>query len=319
MGEFACREVIGSLLWQDDYTLPGGANAALIRDRYLLFDVKDEDDEHFIKAKKGLYLAMQDALKRATDPVAGPYEAAYTRYLTSLGSSGRQANFATKGSLVLGLGSESVLETGITLHHTYGTPVIPGSAVKGLASHYCDQVRGATQPKFRLGQEYHKALFGASDDSGHIIFHDAWIHPDTVVGSLKGDIMTPHHADYYSGEAEAPTDFDKPVPISFLSIRGTFHVAVSCDVQDADGKKWEGLAFQILSDALKEWGIGGKTSAGYGRMAKVEEGLPVKKPASPERVTIAGRADSRPAPQTENRPVNSYQASYRNSHQRNYR
>jgi len=35
--------------------------------------------------------------------------------------------------LVVGLGAESVLETSLTLHRIYGYPIIPGSALKGLA------------------------------------------------------------------------------------------------------------------------------------------------------------------------------------------
>ncbi len=255
----ACRDAIKAL-WHD-HILPNCTNASLIRDKYLLVDVKDK---RFTDAKKGLYDAMQHALIQAT----GPYEAAFKRYVSSLGSSGKSGNFRTRGQLVIGLGSESVLETGITLHHTYGTPVIPGSALKGLASHYCDQVRGATTTGFRREGVYHNALFGTDEDSGHIIFHDAWLTPGSLTSSLRRDIMTPHHGDYYSGKSAAPTDFDDPNPVSFLSINGTFYISVSCDcdTDDENGKKWEDLAFRILSDALREWGIGGKTNAGYGRM-----------------------------------------------------
>jgi len=38
--------------------------------------------------------------------------------------------------IVIGLGGESVLETDITLHHLYGIPFIPGSALKGLTRAY---------------------------------------------------------------------------------------------------------------------------------------------------------------------------------------
>ncbi|MCX7926276.1 MAG: hypothetical protein N2554_10760, partial [Fimbriimonadales bacterium] len=34
--------------------------------------------------------------------------------------------------IAIGLGNASPLEVGLTLHHTYGMPVIPGSALKGL-------------------------------------------------------------------------------------------------------------------------------------------------------------------------------------------
>lgn len=38
--------------------------------------------------------------------------------------------------MVIGLGGEHVLETSMTLHHVYGVPYIPGSAVKGMVRHY---------------------------------------------------------------------------------------------------------------------------------------------------------------------------------------
>jgi CRISPR-associated protein Cmr6 len=38
--------------------------------------------------------------------------------------------------VVVGLGAESVLETSIRLHRVYGFPIIPGSALKGLARGY---------------------------------------------------------------------------------------------------------------------------------------------------------------------------------------
>jgi hypothetical protein len=79
--------------------------------------------------------------------------------------------------------------------------------------------------------------------------------------------MTPHHSDYYSNKDDAaPTDFDDPIPITFLSVVGSFNISVSCDVQNSDGEKWTKLAFKILTEALGEWGIGGKTNAGYGRL-----------------------------------------------------
>jgi CRISPR type III-B/RAMP module RAMP protein Cmr6 len=126
---------------------------------------------------------------------------------------------------------------------------------------------GAINTNFKLGEEYHETIFGTTEDSGHIIFHDAWITPESLEDSMKPDVMTPHHGDYYSKKDEAaPTDFDDPNPITFLSIAGSFHVAVSCDVQSEDGEKWAKLAFKMLTEALREWGIGGKINAGYGRL-----------------------------------------------------
>lgn len=39
--------------------------------------------------------------------------------------------------MIVGLGNESVYETSMTLHHIYGIPYIPGSAIKGVVRNYC--------------------------------------------------------------------------------------------------------------------------------------------------------------------------------------
>jgi CRISPR-associated protein Cmr6 len=266
--------------------------------RYLQVAVKEDGHND---AKIALYHSMQIAIENSKDL----YKIAFNRYRQGLKNSTSEGLFRTKDGIrmVLGLGGENVLETGLTLHHVYGTPYIPGSALKGLASHYCDQVWGARENnlkwdakdrpdkpefRFRRGGEYYNLLFGTTEDSGHIIFHDAWIHPESVIDALGKDIMTPHHGEYYKGNG-APTDFDDPVPISFLSISGTFCIAVSCDIQNDDnGRKWQNLAFTILSEALEHWGIGGKTNAGYGRLQKDQQ-IPKVSPEYTTRLSIAGK------------------------------
>lgn len=246
-----------------------GTNAGLLRDKYLraLLDDKGKNDTD---SRSELFNVMRKSLNHSISV----YQSAHQRQKTGIPGPKEEGLFSTTSRLIIGLGGESVLETGITLHHTYGTPLIPGSALKGLASHYCDQVWGTKENDdgFKkkvdggLQGQYYKAIFGNTEDSGHIIFHDAWITPDTMADSLQPDVMAPHHGDYYSGKA-APTDFDNPNPISFLSVVGTFHVAVSCDVPGIEGHTWAKLAFDLLKEALEQWGIGGKTNAGYGRLA----------------------------------------------------
>jgi len=277
----SCRAAISNW-WKNDH--PSGANAGLLRDRYLRVAVKDKANHP--GARRDLF----DAMRQSTAQSEEVYQVAYLRHLASLEASflqkpNAEGFFQTKGRMIIGLGGENVLETGLTLHHTYGTPMIPGSALKGLAAHYCDQVWGKSddkdRDKFKLGEEYHKTIFGTTEDSGHIIFHDAWILPECLIDSLQPDVMTPHHGDYYSKkEGAAPTDFDDPNPVTFISIVGIFHVIVSCDVAGEDGKKWAKLAFDLLTQALKEWGIGGKTNAGYGRLARL--GQEEKSESSPE-------------------------------------
>lgn len=190
--------------------------------------------------------------------------------------------FATSGRLVIGLGSESVLETGLRLHHTYGVPIIPGSALKGVASHYCHEVWGQRHDPqareenkaFRRGGSHHSLLFGTTDDGGVIVFHDAWITPESLNnGALRLDVMTPHHPKWQTNEAP-PTDFDSPVPVSFLSVAGTFDVRLSwsgsAGTPTDRAENWTSLAMTLLREALAEWGVGGKTSSGYGRLVPPE-------------------------------------------------
>lgn len=264
-----------------------GANAGLLRDRFLQVQGKENEEkkEETHRARKDLFVEMQKSLLNSSEF----YRSAFNRQKNMIQIPKAEGEFEAIGRLIIGLGGENVLETGITLHHTYGTPIIPGTALKGLASHYCDRVWGwgANKPGFKRNKEYYKIIFGSTadsvdKDSGHIIFHDAWITPNSLEGSLKTDVMTPHHSDYYSGaplpsgELAAPTDFDSPKTITFLSIFGTFHIAVSCDVvgekneagNEFEGQKWAELAFGLLTDSLRDWGIGGKTNAGYGRLGK---------------------------------------------------
>ncbi len=207
------------------------------------------------------------------------------------------------GRMMVGLGNASPLEVSVQLKHTYGVPIIPGSALKGLAAHFCDQVWSQENQEFAKSVEDEKdgqpiqhpgklyqTLFGDTDASGYITFYDAWIQPehlDQENSGLLWDVMTPHHGAYYSGRTYqngpdkgqriAPTDFDDPNPIAFLSVSGTFHLGISCslpeptDPQLTTTKQWLALALQLLQQALAHWGIGGKTSSGYGRLRKDNE------------------------------------------------
>lgn len=275
----ACRE---SLL---EVSREKGAHPGLLLSRFLRIPVQDEEKEH-PEERLNLFRAVQTA-QQSTE-LQQLYQLAFTRRQQAL-QDATQTWVTVHGRIIIGLGEESVLETGITLHHTYGVPILPGSALKGLAAHYCDQVWGAQHPEFkkevyeeghekpRSGQ-HHQILFGTNENSGHIIFQDAWIRPDSLIAPNQGlvlDVMTPHHSEYYMAKDEtAPTDFDSPTPLLFLSVAGTFHIAVSCDVTDANGKAWELRALHLLTQALATWGVGGKTNVGYGRMSTPSQTSP---------------------------------------------
>lgn len=226
--------------------------------------------------------ALFDAALTASrsDSLCAMYTDAFERWTRALatGTAHQAKDLATTGRLLVGLGSENVLEAGLRLHHTYGVPVIPGSALKGLASHYCHDAWGQRHSKnaaeenhlFRRGGGHHSLLFGTTEDGGVITFHDAWVTPVSLRdGSLRLDVMTPHHPRWQMNDAP-PTDLDSPVPVSFLSAAGTFDIRLSWSGPAAtpseQAEAWTVLAMTLLQEALAEWGVGGKTSSGYGRL-----------------------------------------------------
>jgi CRISPR-associated protein Cmr6 len=172
-----------------------------------------------------------------------------------------------------------VLEVGLRLHHTYGTPVIPGSALKGLAATFCHTSWGQAHLSsvdepvgdFRRGGRYHALLFGTTEASGEIEFHDAWLTPESLGTAFHLDVMTPHHREWQLDKA-APSDLDSPVPVSFLSVSGMFDVRLSwagpSGVPNAQIDAWTALAMDLVIAALDERGIGGKTRSGYGRLTR---------------------------------------------------
>jgi len=95
-----------------------------------------------------------------------------------------------------------------------------------------------------------------------VTFFDALYVPRSAPQDrpLVLDVVAVHHPEYYRGEDSPPADWDSPTPVPFVSTRGKFLVAL------VGPDEWVKAAFQILALALKEAGIGAKTSSGYGRM-----------------------------------------------------
>lgn len=264
-----------------------GANAGLLLQRYLAVPVKDnadDSDKSHLEARGQLFGAARRATfapaaaKPAGGVSAGVYREAFERrraWATELGQTAACISFdmATPPHqrLVVGLGGASSYEIGLTLHHTYGTPLLPGSALKGLAAHYCNQVIGGAGSAL---------LFGDVKAAGYVRFHDAWMAPESLANEKQNeglliDVMTPHHGRYYAAarykdidQLIPPTDFDDPNPISFLSVRGTFHFVMTCDDRSDPECRWLRRAEELLVRALGAWGIGGKTSSGYGRLVR---------------------------------------------------
>ncbi|MGQ9789612.1 MAG: type III-B CRISPR module RAMP protein Cmr6 [Armatimonadota bacterium] len=256
--------------------LEGAQHVGLLLNRYL----SQHDDTH--EGAKTLYQSAQDT------GASKAYQSAFNRWREHLQRLGNTRLFVATAAtpIAVGLGNESLLEVGLTIHHTYGMPIIPGSALKGLCR------RGALRllKNGQIKSEQFEVLFGYSRESGqasagYITFWDAWYDPASVNGKpFHRDVVTVHHPDYYSsrGRQGYPTDFDNPNPVPFLVVRpqARFLFALT-----APGEAWGSFAENLLKWCLQYLGVGAKTNAGYGFF---DIGEP-KQPNQPsKRATSAG-------------------------------
>lgn len=168
----------------------------------------------------------------------------------------RQFNAEPVWRFVVGLGAAHVLETGITLHRIFGLPIIPASGLKGAARAYAQLVEGRSEDNPEL-----VAVFGTTEQAGKIVFLDAI---PLKVPKFELDIMNPHFPDYYRTRGEeAPSDWQSPNPVFFLTVSETPYLFVIA-ARTRDSVYLLDTSERWLKGALKELGIGAKTSADYG-------------------------------------------------------
>ena len=261
-----------------------GQHAGLLLQRYLSQQATGEGGN----PEERLALLRSAISASNCQEVRELYSLAFERWCAGLPNSPGPLDFETEIRLIVGFGVENVLETGIQLHHNYGMPIIPGSAIKGLASHYCDQVWAKADARFKKPKDqdkslnahsadknstqkhnYHSFLFGTTSNCGCLIFHDAWYVPNSSHLPLALDVLTPHHPKWLDGSRDsgAPTDFDSPTPIPFLSATGRYRVAITWHGPlNAERDSWIQLGLELVKQAIADWGVGGKTSSGYGRL-----------------------------------------------------
>ena len=199
-----------------------------------------------------------DAITELPNQANDVYKRFYNRWLCEIKAINAVTKIAkTHGRMIVNLGADSVAEVSIALHHTYGIPYIPGTALKGLAAHYANSNLGDAWKK---NSDFHQAVFGTGKAAGYVTFHDALFVPDSSNKPLQKDVVTGHHQDYNKGDNVPPADWDRPTIIPFISVNGKFLIAISGD------ENVKPVAMEILLLALLHEGIGAKTSSGYGRM-----------------------------------------------------
>lgn len=207
--------------------------------------------------------------------------------------------------MATGLGNASAYNNGFTFHPVYGIPYIPGQAIKGtlrsfvIRENFYDEGLQGNEIENRAMQDpVFCYIFGCTKNSynkkeskGNVDFLDVF-----PVGNFKivPDIMNPHFSDYYNDENNPPqvppADWIKPIPIVFLTLKDAtfdFDIAIKknknviissqkfynhnndeieSNITDFTNKTPSQIISEWLPEALTVYGVGAKTSVGYGLM-----------------------------------------------------
>lgn len=251
------------------------SNLSLLLDRYYGY----ENDENQKKSER------IDFFKSIEAPFNQELVSAnYKRWQAIVQSLPHAQTFTTSPEwrIVVGLGRSSVLETSMMLDRITGIPLIPGSALKGLAASYallC--VLGKTNRIDEVEKIYEQfiseeidqlpenfedfiKIFGHQGTVGKVIFLDA---VPTKAPMIKPDVMNNHYPEYYSDPngTQFPTPYQNPVPIYFLTLEGSqFAFAIAGQDNQPQTQSLVQQAQQWLQAGLSDLGIGAKTAAGYG-------------------------------------------------------
>ncbi len=273
-------------------------NRNLLLNRYILYWKKEKGNlklnkkEHFmfienIRVDKEIIRFVQKKQEKNIEKLKKVYGDENIKTIDYL---------SLKSRLIVGIGNPSPAETGLLLHHIYGVPYIPGTALKGITRWSVTIEIGEEIKKssnldiykiFKMvnsyieNDEFEKKLqndglklssnivdkikkaqkiFGTKSSAGTVIFLDAF--PDENV-RFKVDIMNPHYPKYYDSAKEPPADWQNPTPIPFLTVEvGKFDFILVFTKKASDDHKK--LAEDWLKKALENFGVGAKTALGYG-------------------------------------------------------
>lgn len=171
----------------------------------------------------------------------------------------------TKTRLIVNHGVESILENSIALHPYYGFPIIPGSAIKGVTRHYCEDDG--------LDRDLIIKIFGnfsgdKKAEEGSIVFFDAWPDKDAIKRKLlELDVFTPHYQKYYQNN-QLPRDDQSPIPVNFLAVgklvKFEFAIAPSSKCESDEAQDLINETIEHIENAMSTYGIGAKTGSSYG-------------------------------------------------------
>jgi CRISPR-associated protein Cmr6 len=159
------------------------------------------------------------------------------------------------GPVIVGISEAGVHDAGMSLHGTYGWPILRGATLKGVAHAYArdEECMAAAERAAIFGSPRP----GGDEDAavGGAMFLDALPRRPIRVGL---DVLTPHAQPYYR-KLEPPAEYAQPIPVPFLVVTGGEWLAFLAGEPDPVRQ-----AARLLAAAVAEIGVGAKTAAGYG-------------------------------------------------------
>ena len=191
------------------------------------------------------------------------------------GSRYRTVSLINSSRILLHLGRASVLENvGLYCDRTTGLPVIPGTAVKGVVSSWACWDGNEAQPEFTTSRTVFSSMasqiLGTNPETGtdegqqagNLTFLGGF--PETLP-KLDLDIVTPH-PDNGKGRI-TPNPFLAIAP----GVIWHFPLIVRTGLPESESSDLLNQSAKWLEDVITEFGIGAKTSSGFGGFRKLTE------------------------------------------------
>jgi CRISPR-associated protein Cmr6 len=164
--------------------------------------------------------------------------------------------------LAVGLGNRTnPYEIGLSLHGTYGWPVIPGSTIKGVTCAWATNDPTTAADPATFNAVFGLPRVGEADSGpaceGTVTFLDALPFGGPV--TVARDVVTPHVQPYYRDNPQPPAEYHNPIPAEFLVVTGgVFAIDLLGPTDQVE------QAARWCEPAVDDLGVGGKTSSGYG-------------------------------------------------------
>lgn len=176
------------------------------------------------------------------------------QFRQSLGNACRVVTGKLEARMAVNLADGLIQNAGIALDRLFGTPYIPGSAVKGVSCHAA--LAGGLDPKV------FEKIFGVQEQKGAISFLAAFPITDARIAV---DLTNVHFPDYYRSGQLADLRNEKPLPNPFPVIEpGTvFAFCLALNGIDNDPELLA-TAARCVEQAITVHGLGAKTASGYG-------------------------------------------------------